>query len=136
MHAAETLVAVRVVASREALDAMTIAAAPSAPGLVLVLRTAPDEALLIGVAAAAVSVPDEHAIIEGETGFSGLWFSPAEFDELVRPHIEWAIPTVFPVLAQGRVAAVPAKVWFESGRILLVFATAYTDDLVARLRMR
>jgi hypothetical protein len=102
---------------------------------VTVLRFAPDDAF--GLGAEAVEVDDEHAIIEAETGYVGVWLS---VDELV-PHLEWSLPAERPVLAQGAVAGVPAKVWLpDDGQdrgghdALLLTAAAYADELAGRLR--
>jgi hypothetical protein len=102
---------------------------------VMLLRIAPDDAFAIG--ATGVEVADEHAIVEPEAGFSGAW---VELD-LVRRHVEWALPVEDPALAQGNVATVPAKVWLPAGDdardsnlVLLVTAAAYADELAGRLR--
>ena len=50
------------------------------------------------------------------------------------PHVEWHLPVDRPAFAQGRVAGVPAKLWLETDRVLLVTATAHADELAERLR--
>ena len=96
---------------------------------VIVLRIAPDEALAIR--ATSVAIDDDHAIIEPEAGFVGS--SGWSLDGL-RAHIEWSIPTARPVLAQGSVAGVPARLWLTAGdRVLLVTAAAHADVLAERL---
>ena len=76
---------------------------------------------------------DLAAIVVEEDGFSGCWLSNAEFDERVRSHVDWPIPTARPALGQGRVAAVPAKLWFEADRVLLLTYTCFASDLQERL---
>lgn len=134
MLAVETLLGARVVATPAAIDAMT----PALPAGAGVLRFAPDEVLVLGVTAAAlepaITGHDAHAIVEDESGFSGRWFSWPQFDDVVRPHIEWSLPLPRPALAQGLVAFVPAKLWLTDQRVLLVCATAYADELLGRLK--
>ena len=58
----------------------------------------------------------------------------AALDEVL-PHIEWSLPADRPVLAQGAIASVPAKLWLAGdGDALLVTAAAYADELAERLR--
>ena len=118
------LTGVRVVAEPSALDAAYWGED------VTVLRLAPDDAFAID--ATGVTVDDGHAIIEPEVGFSGAW---VEIDA-VRRHVEWALPSERPALAQGFVATVPARVWLPNGgdRVLLITAAAYADELADRLR--
>jgi hypothetical protein len=95
---------------------------------VLVLRLAPDESLALG--ATAVDLDDEHAIVEAEAGFSAarVWL------DVVAAHIEWALPTARPALAQGSIAGVPAKLWLTDDGATLVVHAAYAADLQDRLR--
>ena len=95
---------------------------------VLVLRLAPDEALALG--ATAVELDDEHAIIEAEAGFAAADVDLAD----VAAHIEWAIPTERPALAQGAIAGVPARLWLTDDGATLVVQAAYAADLQDRLR--
>jgi hypothetical protein len=95
---------------------------------VTVLRLAPDDALAIG--ATAVSVDDEHAMVEDEVGFVGAWLDPAD----IEPHTEWPLPTERPALAQGSIAGTPAKLWLPGdGEALLLTAAAYAHELAGRL---
>lgn len=121
----EALSGLRVAASREALDA-----AAWDVGAV-VLRFAPDDALVIG--ATEVQLSDEDAILAAESGFVGAWLSPDELEERVLPHLEWPLPDARPALAQGFVAGVPTKLWLGHERSLLVCAAAYAHELADRL---
>ena len=119
----------RVVADPSDIDAL----AATLPVTIIVLRIAPDDALVIG--AGGIRMSDPHAIVEPEVGYAGAWVEL----EAVRRHVEWAIPTARPALAQGNVAGVPAKVWLPAdteapGLALLITAAACADDLAARLR--
>jgi hypothetical protein len=123
--ALDRLPGLRVVADPAALDAATWRGA----GKVTVLRLAPDDAF--GIGAAEVDVDDEHAIVELEPGFAGVWLPL----EVVAQHVEWSLPTERPALAQGAVANVPARIWLpDDGDALLVTAAAYADELESRLR--
>lgn len=124
MPGLEPLTGLRVVASPDALDA-----ARWAGDGVVVLRFAPDEAFAIG--ARAVSLSDGDAIVLPERGFVGAWCDR----DIVGEHVEWPMPAAGPALAQGKVAGVPAKVWFDgdASTILLVTQAAYAADLEARL---
>jgi hypothetical protein len=96
---------------------------------VTVVRLAPDDVFAIG--ASEVDIGDEHAIVEAEPGFVGAWLPV----DAVAHHIEWSIPAERPILAQGAVANVPARVWLpDDGDALLITAAAYADELANRLR--
>lgn len=132
MPALEPLHGLRVVAAPEAIDGARWEGAD-----VLVLRFAPDDAYAIG--ARSVRLGDEHAIVEPEAGFVGAWLDAEALREDVVPHIEWTLPPDRPVLAQGTVAGVPAKLWLTSGqdgadRALLIVLAAHADELSGRLR--
>jgi hypothetical protein len=123
--ALERLPGLRVVADPAALDAATWRGSAE----VTVLRLAPDDAFAIG--ATEVDVDDEHAIVEQEPGFAGVWLPLEE----VAHHLEWSLPTERPALAHGAVANVPARIWLpDDGDALLVTAAAYSDELESRLR--
>ncbi len=129
MRAFETLPGLRVVAAPEALDG-----APQREGTI-VLRFAPDDAFALGTSDVALAddLADEHAIVEPETGFVGTWLASDELGELVETHIEWPLPAARPALAQGLIAGVPAKLWLEDDRALLLCAAAYAHELTERL---
>ena len=125
MRALEPVTALRVVASEEALDA-----APWTEGTI-VLRFASDDAFVLGVSDDQVA--DGHAIVARESGFTGAWLTREELEDRVLPHIEWTVPTGRPALAQGLIAGVPAKLWLEEDRALLLCAAAYAHELAERL---
>jgi hypothetical protein len=95
---------------------------------VTVLRFAPDEAFAIGATAVAIDDPD--TIVEDEAGF----VAGAVDLDVVSAHIEWALPSERPALAQGSIAGVPAKLWLTDEGATLVVQAAYAADLLARLR--
>jgi hypothetical protein len=116
----------RVVAERAALDAAAV------PDGAVVLRLAPDEALVLGDGPVTVAA-DPHAVVVSDHGWSAAALSWRDFDHLVRPHIEWHVHEARG-LAQGRVANVPAKLWMTESGVLLVTATCHAHELTERLR--
>ena len=130
MLVASTVPAVRIVALPAALDAF------SAPPHKLMIRVAPDEIMLLHTALAeVVFAGDEHAILEAEFGFSVIGLSWAEFEQSVRPLIEWRVPSAgFPCLAQGLVGFVPAKLWFTADGVRIIVATSFAETLLERMR--
>ena len=138
MPALERIHGWRVVAAGDALD--------SAAWLgddVVVLRFAPDEAF--GLGAGGVEIDDPDAIQEVEHGFVGVWLTSRELHGAVA-HLEWALPTERPALAQGAIAGIPAKLWLPAAdpgivqldgiEALLLTHAAYADDLAERLGWR
>ena len=124
MPALEPVSGLRVVAGATALDA-----ARWSGDDVDVLRIAPDEAFAIG--ATAVEVDDPDAIVEVEAGFAVALLAPVERAALAA-HTDWPIPDVAGMLAQGKIAGVPAKV-LVGDPTLLVTQVGYADELRGRL---
>jgi len=126
--ALETVRGVRVVADADALDAMLVAADA------LVLRLAPDDVFVVTPKPdGRLDVEYPNAIVVEETGFVGCWLTPAELAVHVIPHVDWVLPDARPSLAQGLIAGVPCKLWFEAGRTLLLCAAPYAHELAERL---
>ncbi len=131
MPAPETIHGTRVVASPAALDAAVWPANATA------LRFASDDVFVIG--AEALSISSEHAIVAPESGFSGCWLNEGELAH-VAAHIDWPLPAASerPVLAQGFVAGVPAKLYLTGSTgdnaALLLTNTPYAAELWERLR--
>ena len=128
MLALETVEGYRLAADAADLDKLIVEN-------VLVLRFAPDD--VFGV----LLQPDgwldlensSTAIVVKEAGFVGCWLSSDELAVRVLAHVDWALPEARPVLAQGLIAGVPAKLWLESGRALLLCAAAHAHELADRL---
>ncbi len=125
MLAFEPLSGLRVVTSSEALDTTPWT------DRVVVLRFAPDDAMIIG--ANTLDVSGEDSIVVDEAGFVGCWLSAQELTDYVLPHVDWSLPDERPVLAQGLVAGVPAKLWLTTDRSLLLCAAPYSHELSERL---
>jgi hypothetical protein len=124
VRAPEPLIGARIVAAPDVLDALL----PLPEGRVA-LRFAADELFVLGKYRAIFPEP---GIVEDEHGFVGWWLTPDELTEVAH-HVEWTIPTNHPVLAQGLIAGVPARLWMTADRALLLCAAAYAHELVERL---
>ena len=125
----ETVRGVRVVAPGATLDTMVVADGG------LVLRFAPDEAFVIlPEPGRELDEAFAEAIVVAETGLVGCWLTSDELTARVVPHIDWGLPATRPTMAQGLIAGVPAKLWLESGRALLLCAAPYAFELAERLR--
>ncbi len=125
MLALETIRGFRVVADPAGIDSIKVIAGT------VVLGFAPDDAFVL--LEGRLEPVESDAIIVEESGFVGCWLTPAEVASGLVPHIEWPLPKARPVLAQGLIAGVPAKLWLESSRALLLCAAPYAHDLAERL---
>ena len=123
MRAPEPLAGIRVVAPPAALEACRW------PDGVAALRFAADD--LFALAASSAEVPE--AVVEDERGFVGWWLSIEELHDHLLEHVDWPLPVERPVLAQGLIAGVPAKLWLTPDRVLLFTAAAYAHELMERL---
>ena len=119
-HAVAPFIAIQIAPQRDELP--RIGREGAVPGLDVVLA----------LGAVAAEITDEHAIVERETAFVGWGLSPAEFDAHVARHVEWALPTARPVLAQGLAAGMPVKLWFEHDRVLLLVSSGLVHEAVDR----
>ncbi len=63
----------------------------------------------------------------------GCWLSAQELTDHVLPHVDWSLPDERPVLAQGLIAGVPAKLWLTTDQSLLLCAAPYAHELSERL---
>lgn len=138
MRVPERLAATRIVALPRAIDSARW------PEGALVLRLAPDEVLVTAEVDAA-AIDDGHAIVERETGFDGVWMERLAAIDFLERECDWELPRGMgqlgngsaadrPALAQGLVAGLPVKVWFEDDRVLFIVASPFTADLMERLR--
>lgn len=125
MRALDRIPATRVAALPAALDVLAI------PDDRLTVRLAADDLLIIPPLP-DVEVGDEHAIIDGEAGFSGAWLTEEEAASL-QAHAEWRFPRERPALAQGLIADVPTKLVFTGERVLLLTATIVSSYLAERI---
>ena len=95
------------------------------------LRIAPDDVLLVGHVG-PVACSDSHAIVETDVGYSGAWFTRTEFEQTVRPHMEWSLPSDGR-LGQGLIAGIGSKVLAQGPTFLVVCPTAFVHELEERL---
>lgn len=138
MPALERLLATRIVALPQAINAAVW------PEGTLVFRLAPDE-VLVTPAVHVTAVDDPHAIVLLETGFSAVWLDHVAAIDLLERECDWELPQGMrqwgngsaverPAFAQGLVAGLPVKVWFERDRVLFIVASPLAADLTERLR--
>ena len=126
MQELNRMLATRIVATPDALD--TLAIADDAVGM----RTAADELLIFPPQ--AVELADEHAIVIEDGSFSGGWFGMGEALDFLLRNAEWALPTGRPAFAQGNVAGVATKLYFEEDRVLIVVPSPYEHEMLERMK--
>ena len=98
----------------------------------VVLRIAPDE--LLALAPNAPEIPDDrHAIVRRDDGYAAIWLATAEAQEILSSFCEWELPTERPAFAQGAVAGMPVKIWFEHDRVLMLVPAPYAAEFTERL---
>lgn len=128
MPALERLTATRFVATPAALDTVAW------PADALVLRIAPDEVLITSVVGQdLILLHDPHAIVASETGLVGVWLAMNEAMGFLERSCEWEPPRERPAFAQGAVAGLPMKLWFEPERVLFIVPAPFGADLEARM---
>ena len=98
------------------------------PADALVLRLAPDEVFVMAPVSADI-VNDPHAIVEPDAGFVGAWVNASEAMTILARHCEWELPQQRPAFAQGAVAGLATKLWFEKDRVLFVVPAPFATDL-------
>ena len=123
MREPEPLHGLRVVARPAAIDAAAL------PDEAMMLRIAPDDAIVTGVG--ALTLDDPHAIIEAEHTFVHWRLTPGEF-VAIADHIEWPLPATGE-LGQGLIAAVPAKIVIAADHVLLIVSAGLAHELLERL---
>ena len=123
MREPEQLPGLRVVATPAAIDAMSL------PVGAAVLRIAPDDAIVTGVA--DVALDDTFAIVEPEFTFVQWQLTADEFAGVVH-HIEWPLPEPG-ALGQGLIAGVPAKIVITEDYVQLIVSAGLVHELMARL---
>jgi hypothetical protein len=121
----EPIPAVRIVATPAALDGAMV------PNDRPTLRLAPDELLVIGDG--LIEVADHHAIATTDAGWCGAWLDATAAEAFLSHACEWELPTQRPAFAQGMVAHLAVKLWFESGRTLILVPRPMAAELADRL---
>jgi len=118
----EPLEATRVIARPAALDAVRVS-----PGTLL-MRLAPDDALVIG---GDVQVDDPFAIVVPDSGWVAWRFGE---DQLREALVRLCAFEIHAGLNQGMVAGLPAKIWIDGDRSLVIVAAAYSAEFEERFR--
>ena len=121
----ERLTVTRVVTTPEALDGL------DPPAGDVVLRIAPDEALVLGVV--DITVDDAHAIVIKDSGWCAVWLDAERANRFLDRECAWRRPSVRPAFAQGMVGHMPVKLWMERDRTLFVVPHVSATDLGALL---
>ncbi len=88
----------------------------------------------IGSSAPHPLTTDPHAIIAPEGSFMGMWLPLAEALEYLERACAWELPTARPAFAQGAVANIPLKLWFEHDRVLFIVQSPFAADFEERMK--
>lgn len=120
------LVCTRIATTADAADKL------KAPAGKLMLRTALDE-LIILPPAPNVTVADEHAIIIEDQSYASAWLPMAFALEWLSRNCAWELPTQRPAYAQGMVADIATKLYFEADQVLMVVPAPYAAEMQAHL---
>lgn len=115
----------RVVALPSALDEADFSDALS-------FRVAPDEIYV--QAEVTPKLKDDYAIITKEASLAGVWLSSEDAQRFLEHECAWELPVERPAFAQGAVAHLPVKLYFEEERVLIMTAAPYAHDLSERLK--
>lgn len=101
----------------------------------LALRLAPDELLLLPELddESAIIGHDPYAVVLAESALFGVWLAEQDALDLLASHCEWAPPKDCPAFAQGLVAGVATKIWFEEGRTLFIVSAPYVHEFEERI---
>ncbi len=125
MPGIEILTGMRAVADPAAIEAIVW------PAGVTVVRIAPDDVLALGATEIEIA-GDEHAIVEPETMYAGLWLDRDRVENWVASWAEWHLPHA-DGLSQGMVAGLPVKIWAERRRALVMVPASFAAELEDRL---
>lgn len=121
----------RISITRVAAKPSTLDRAGFAAGTIA-MRIAPDEMLVVSGPLPDLS-GDPHAIIEPDAGFCAMWLPGDDARALLARMCEWELPGSVPAFAQGSVAGLPVKLWFEAQRVLFLVPAPYAHDFEERL---
>lgn len=126
MQELSRMLATRIVAQPDALDALEVG--EGAIGL----RISADELLIFPPQ--PVEISDPYAIVIEDGSFSGGWFTMEEALDFLLHNTEWELPNDRPAFAQGSVAGVATKLYFEEDRVLIIVPSPYTHEMEERMR--
>ena len=127
MYQLNRIAGTRIIATPSALDNLKTSASA------LVLRLAPDE-LFVDQIIAAEQVEDLHAIVVPDAGLAGMWMPADEALDFLERSCEWELPSQRPAFAQGMVAGIATKLWFEADRVLFVVPAPFIEEFAERLQ--
>ena len=98
----------------------------------IVLPLAKDEVLVLGKVDLN-DINDPHALVVPDSEFVGTWVASNEAMKLLERTCSWKLPINRPAFAQGAIAEIPVKLWFEKDRVLILTPGPYAIDLEERL---
>ncbi len=120
------LILTRIAATTATLDAATW------PKEAVVLRTAPDEVLIYPVQD-DIGLTDPYAIVIEDGGNAGIWLDTSAALNFLERSCEWHLPRKRPAFAQGAVAGIPTKLWFEEDKVLFIVSAPFAPDFADRM---
>ena len=123
MHEREQLAVTRIVTRPDAIDHARW------PSGALVLRTAPDEVLVLGDVDA--SVADLHAIVYPDTGWDGFRVAAPNAALCMERTAGWPLPAEG--FGQGMVAGIATKVWVGRIEVLFIVPSVVADEFERRI---
>ncbi|HJU52720.1 MAG TPA: hypothetical protein VJ815_10345 [Acidimicrobiia bacterium] len=97
----------------------------------MTLRFAPDDALVLGEV--EVAVGDPEAIVERDSGWVALRVIEGRALDLIATHALWRVPPGRPMLVQGLLAGLPAKVYLDGSESMIIVAAPFGHELEERL---
>ena len=129
MPALKRLQATRIVSTAPVLDAADW------PEDVRVLRTAPDEVLIVPPVrnVSTVTDSDPHAIVLTDASFAAVWLPTAAANRLIEHGCEWEVPQERPSFAQGSISGIATKLWLEEDRVLFIVPAPYVAEFEERM---
>ena len=133
MHVLNRMIGTRIVSTPEAIDKIIAAKWPDEA---ILLRFAEDELFVtppIKGGEAVIQQLDPHAIVVREGAFSGVWIEMAAATGILEKTCEWEMPAERPAFAQGMVAGLPTKLYFEEEQVLFLVSAPYAHEMEERL---
>jgi len=127
-----------IVSTPAALDAVAW------PAGARVARLAPDEALWLdppalseatsaGAVSSVIVQHDPQAIILPDASLAGVWLLSSDAQAFLERTCEWELPAARPAFAQGAVAGLAMKLWFDVERVLMLVPAPFAHELRQRL---
>ncbi len=120
------LIATRIATTAAAADKL------HAPAGSVMIRTAIDETLIFPPVP-DISVDDDYAIIIEDGSYASAWLDIDFALRWLPYNCAWEMPTVRPAFAQGMIADIATKLYFEQERVLMIVPAPYAAEMAAHL---